>query len=422
MNANKSSKMKSFIQVSTEHPFPIQNLPYGIFSHAAQSEKHIGVAIGDFVLDLTVLENQGWFNEIHQEPLFQYEVLNPFMAAGFEVWHRIRQRIQYLLQADVPDLQAQSEILEQVLKPQKGCTMYLPIHIGGYTDFYASRFHAENVGTMFRGKDKALMPNWLHLPVGYHGRASSIVVSGTPIVKPKGQILNKETTSPEFGHTRKLDFEIELGFVMGTGNELGKPISVQDAEKHIFGAVLVNDWSARDIQQWEYAPLGPFLGKNFATSISPWIVPMEALKPFESVPLHFENNLLPYLQEKTSLQYDIELELYLKPTDATFPQKIASTNTKHLYWTYRQMIAHHTVNGCNLQTGDLLATGTISGPEQHAWGSLLEQTWDGQKPLQIDENSMQTYLEIGDFVQISGFAQASTYRIGFGDVHGIIIE
>lgn len=413
--------MKSFIHVSEESHFPIQNLPYGVFGTSNQPKPRVGVAIGNYVLDLSILEDKGYFKEMIQvnNKIFNQPSLNPFMELGKEVWTKVRKKLQHLLSEDESKLRDNDELRSQALILRKNVTMHLPIKIGDYTDFYASKEHATNVGTMFRGKENALLPNWTHLPVGYHGRASSVVLSGTNIRRPLGQIKLPDQP-PIFEPCRQLDFELEMGCVIGGGNQLGEPISVEEAENHVFGMVLVNDWSARDIQAWEYQPLGPFLAKNFSTSISPWVVPLEALEPFRVAGPVQEPKPLEYLDQTKQGSFNIELEVYLKSEKMRAPTQICSSNYRYLYWSIAQQIAHHTVGGCNLNPGDLLASGTISGPEKESRGSLLELTWRGQEPLQLDDGEERKWLEDGDELTMTGFCQGDGYRVGFGEVVGLI--
>jgi fumarylacetoacetase len=413
--------MKSFIHVTEESHFPIQNLPYGVFSTSNQPNPRVGVAIGNYVLDLSILEDKGYFKEmIHvNKKVFNQPSLNPFMELGKEVWTKVRKKLQLLLSEDESKLRDNDELRSQALILRKNVTMHLPIKIGDYTDFYASKEHATNVGTMFRGKENALMPNWTHLPVGYHGRASSVVLSGTYIRRPLGQIKLPDQP-PIFEPSRQLDFELEMGCVIGGGNQLGEPISVEEAENHVFGMVLVNDWSARDIQAWEYQPLGPFLAKNFSTSVSPWVVPLEALEPFRVAGPVQEPKPLEYLDQTKQGSFNIELEVYLKSEKMKAPTQLCSSNYRYLYWSIAQQIAHHTVGGCNLNPGDLLASGTISGPEKESRGSLLELTWRGQEPLQLEDGEERKWLEDGDELTMTGFCQGDGYRVGFGEVVGLI--
>jgi fumarylacetoacetase len=299
--------------------------------------------------------------------------------------------------------------------------MEVPVDIRDYTDFYSSRQHATNVGMMMRGPENALTPNWLHVPIAYHGRASSIVISGTDLHRPCGQTKADGASAPSFGPSRNLDFELEMGFFVGPGNELGQPIPIVAAREHIFGMVLVNDWSARDIQKWEYQPLGPFLAKNFGTSISPWIVTLDALEPFR-IPSPVQDPApLPYLQTTGPQAYDINLEVYLQTAKMDRPYRISTSNARHLYWNIAQQLAHHTINGCNLEPGDLLASGTISGPHPDSYGSILELAWKGTKPLQLPNGEQRTFLEDGDRVTMTGWCQGPGYRVGFGEVSGKIL-
>jgi len=297
----------------------------------------------------------------------------------------------------------------------------LPAQIGDYTDFYASKEHATNVGIMFRGKENALMPNWTHLPVGYHGRASSVVLSGTDVRRPQGQMKPANSNAPLFGPSCQLDLELEMGWFIGPGNERGKNIALENAEEQIFGLVLVNDWSARDIQSWEYQPLGPFLAKSFATSISPWVVPLEALEPFRVAGPEQEPEPLPYLRTNKPGSFDIHLEVNLKGEGMKNSKTISTSNFRYLYWSMAQQIAHHTVGGCNLRPGDLLASGTISGPKKEMRGSLLELTWRGTEPIEMENGEQRVWLEDGDQLTITGWCQGEGYRIGFGEVTGRVL-
>lgn len=417
-----SVQATSFVEVPSHHPFPLANLPYGVFVPNGSVLPRIGIAIGDWVLDLACLEEKGLFTSplLTQHRPFQEQTLNTFMGLGNIAWDAARTTLQHLLNKDTPTLRDDAELRKHAFHKQADVKMRLPARIGDYTDFYSSREHATNVGTMFRGKEKALMPNWLHLPVGYHGRASSIVPSGHPIRRPFGQQKPAEGP-PIYGPSRLLDFELEMGFFAGPGNHLGHSIAIEDAADHIFGMVLVNDWSARDIQKWEYVPLGPFLGKNFATSISPWVVPMAALAPFRCIPPTQDPQTLPYLQEPTPTAYDIQLEVLLKTPSSDQPHTICKSNHRHLYWTIAQQLAHHTVNGCNVRPGDLLASGTISGSKPDSYGSLLELSWRGTKPLTLPSGEQRTFLEDGDELIMTAWAQGSNYRIGFGEVRSVVL-
>ena len=407
----------SFVPVSPKSDFPLQNLPYGVFSPDDQSHPRVGVAIGELILDLSVLEAAGLLSVPGATtPVFAGSSLNPFLSLGRPAWSAVRARLTELLRADVSTLRDDGKLRDQAFHAQSSCRMHLPVQIGDYTDFYSSRDHATNVGTMIRGAENALQENWLHLPVAYHGRASSVVISGTGIRRPQGQ-----TGPGKFGPCRALDFELEAGFFVGPGNELGQPIPIQDAADHIFGLVLVNDWSARDIQKWEYVPLGPFLAKNFATSISPWVVPMDALAPFCKLGTEQDPQPLPYLQTSAPWSLDVELEVTLTPAGTEKPVIIARSNMQHLYWNIAQQLAHHSISGCNMRPGDLLASGTISGPDPSARGSLLELSWGGKEPLELPDGARRTFLEDGDRVTLSGWCEGDGYRIGFGSVTGEIL-
>jgi fumarylacetoacetase len=334
---------------------------------------------------------------------------------GRPAWSEVRSTVSRLLQDDEAELRDNTELRSKALIPAAEVAMRMPVAIGDYTDFYSSREHATNVGIMFRGKENALMPNWLHLPVAYHGRSSSVVLSGTPIRRPRGQVKADDQQNPVLTASRLLDFELEMGFLIGPGSELGQPIPVHSASEHIFGMVLVNDWSARDVQKWEYQPLGPFTAKNFATSISPWVVPLEALAPFRCPGPEQHPRPLPYLQTHGDLSYDITLEIYLQNS------RISRSNFKYMYWNIRQQLAHHTVSGCNVRPGDLMASGTISAPDEGGYGSLLELTWKGTKAIRIENGDQRKFLRDGDTVTITGWCQGQGYRVGFGEVTGQIL-
>lgn len=406
--------MRSFVEVATESHFPLQNLPCGVFSTADEPRARCGVRIGNYVLDLAVLEEAGLLTT----RCFDQPALNAFMAAGRRVWTATRQRVQWLLSDETPDLRDDAPLLARALFPVADVTMHLPAQVGDYTDFYSSRYHAENVGRMFRGAENALPPNWLHLPAAYHGRASSLVISGTPVRRPLGQTCPGNAGPPLFGPSRALDFELEMGFFVGPGNELGEAIPVGQTHRHIFGFVLVNDWSARDIQRWEYQPLGPFLGKNFATTLSPWVVTLDALQPFICDGPAQDPPPLPYLSSKNRWTYDIDLEVQLQSAVMDAPVTLCRSNFRHLYWNVCQQLAHHTVNGCNVRPGDLLASGTISGPTPDARGSLLELTWGGAQPLDLPDGTQRAFLEDGDTVILTGWCQGDGYRVGFGEARG----
>lgn len=415
--------IRSFIEVDPQSHFPIQNLPYGVFRPNQTEAPRIGVAIGEYVLDLSALDAAGHFSQTGAagKDVFRQPSLNSFMGLGSKVWKEVRAQIQLLLSEDEQSLRDNEPLRKEAFFLQKDVEMILPAEIGDYTDFYASKEHATNVGIMFRGKENALMPNWTHLPVGYHGRASSVVISNTDVRRPQGQVKPPSAEQPVFGPCKQLDFELEMGWFIGSGNEQGQPVSIEDAEGKIFGLVLVNDWSARDIQAWEYQPLGPFLAKNFATTISPWVVPLEALEPFRVDGPKQEPQPLPYLQTPGAGAFDVNLEVYLQGENMEKPQRITESNFRYLYWSMAQQIAHHTVGGCNLRPGDLLASGTISGSEKKSRGSLLELAWRGAEPLQFENGEERVWLEDGDRLTMTGWCQGDGYRIGFGEVTSKIL-
>lgn len=418
MTSTTDPALRSFVPVAAVSHFPIQNLPYGVFRPRSGGEPRVGVAIGDHVLDLAALEQAGLLSLTPGNRIFNRAALNAFMALGQPTWREVRAAVSHLLRDDVPTLRDDRDLRQRALVPMDDVEMLPPVEIGDYTDFYSSREHATNVGTMLRGPENALMPNWLHLPVAYHGRASSVVVSGTDLHRPLGQTKPDDAPGPVFGPSRSVDFELEMGLFIGPGNPLGEPIPIDRAEEHVFGMVLVNDWSARDIQKWEYVPLGPFLSKNFGTSISPWVVTLDALEPFR-VPGPVQNPPpLPYLTARDNSTFDIQLEVFLQTAAAAQPHRICKSNFRHLYWSIRQQAAHHTITGCNLRTGDLLASGTISGPTPDSRGSLLELTWGGKEPLVLPNGETRRFLEDGDRLAITGSCEGPGYRIGFGEVTG----
>ncbi len=420
---SENLKRKSFIEVKIDSDFPVENLPYGIFYTNENNSPRTGTAIGDYVFDLSAAEKNGLFKnkELSGKEIFSSKSLNRFMSMGKKFHKEIRKEITEILDENNSLLRDNKKLRSECLILQSDVTMCMPVEIGDYTDFYSSKDHATNVGIMFRGKENALMPNWLHLPVAYHGRASSVILSGTDIIRPKGQTKADDAESPSFGPSRLLDFELEMGFFIGAGNNLGEPISVKDASDHIFGMVLVNDWSARDIQKWEYVPLGPFLAKNFATSISPWVVTMEALEPFRLKNEPQDPDPLPYLKSSGENSYDIKLDVLLKIPSSESAEIISRSNFKYMYWDMCQQLAHHTITGCNMRTGDLLASGTISGPEKGTYGSLLELTWRGEEPIKLSDGSEIKFLRDGDELIIRGYCEKDGLRIGFGEVSGKIL-
>lgn len=420
MNPNNPA-LRSFIPVAADADFPIQNLPFGIFSTAALPAPRAGIAIGDYVLDLAVLHKAGLLNP-GTEAVFSQPTLNDFIALGKSSWRSTRAAISTLLQHDQPRLRDDAALRAQALVPMAQVQMHLPVQITGYTDFYSSKEHATNVGMMFRDPANALLPNWLHLPVGYNGRASSVVVSGTDVQRPMGQIKPPSAEQPSFAACAKMDFELETAFIVGVNTQLGEAVDVNHAEDLMFGMVLLNDWSARDIQQWEYVPLGPFNAKTFATSISPWVVTMEALEPFRVAGPVQEPQPLPYLQQTGWHSFDIALEVLLQPEQAMTATTICKTNYGAMYWSMAQQLAHHTVSGCNLRVGDLMGSGTISGSTPDSYGSLLELSWNGQKPLTMaDGTTQRSFLQDGDRITMNGWCQGEGYRVGFGAVTGKVL-
>jgi fumarylacetoacetase len=409
--------LHSFLDIPADHPFSIQNLPYGIFS-AAERPARVGAAIGDYVLDLKAMEEMGLLPPLG---VFGEKHLNPLMEKGAAAREQLRASLQELLDERNPRVRDDRSLRDQLLIPIHQVTLHFPVQVGDYTDFYSSKQHASNVGAMFRGKEEALLPNWLHLPVAYHGRSSSLILSGASIRRPYGQIKPADQSEPRFEPSREMDFELEVGAIIGSGNRLGEPIPVGTAHEHLFGLVLVNDWSVRDVQRWEYVPLGPFLAKNIGTSVSPWVVTMDALEPFRIKGPTQQPEPLPYLRHDQARSYDINLEVSLQTGSMQSPVIICRTNFKNLYWDMNQQIAHHTINGCNLRTGDLLASGTISGDERTSFGSLLELAWGGKNPVELPNGEKRAFLEDGDTVIMTGYAQGNGFRIGFGEVRGMIL-
>ncbi|MDM8357633.1 fumarylacetoacetase [Pandoraea communis] len=401
--------------------FPLQNLPYGVFSTASKPTPRVGVAIGDQVLDLAALEAAGVLKAA-ETAVFAQPSINAFVSLGSAAWRATRARLTSLLAADGDGaLRDSASLRAQALVPLADATLHLPVQVPGYTDFYSSKEHATNVGSMFRDPANALLPNWLEIPIGYNGRASSVVVSGTPIHRPNGQIKLPDQPRPIFDGCRKLDFELETGFIVGRDTSLGESLSVDAAEAAIFGMVVLNDWSARDLQQWEYVPLGPFNAKTFGTSISPWIVTMEALEPFRVAGPEQDPQPLSYLQQQGKHAFDIQLEVFLQADGDAQPTSICRTNFRHMYWSMAQQLAHHTVSGCNVRVGDLMGSGTISGPTPDSFGSLLELTWNGKNPITLSSGAKRTFIEDGDTVSMAGWCQGDGYRVGFGEVSGKIL-
>jgi fumarylacetoacetase len=418
--AANNPSLISWVEVPAHSDFPIQNLPFGIVK-TSQLTPRVATRIGDFAIDLKTLFVLGYMENLPFELSdFDSAILNPMIQRGKKAVRDLRNRISKLLDANFTDLKQNDHHVQQVLIPMDQATMCMPVQIGDYTDFYSSREHATNVGTMFRDPANALLPNWLWLPVGYHGRSSSIIISGEPVRRPKGQIKPNPEEPPIYAACRNLDFELEMAFITFDGKPLGDRISTEEAEEFIFGMCLFNDWSARDMQTWEYVPLGPFLAKNFASSISPWIVTLDALEPFKVDGPEQAPEVLSYLEYKGQKSYDIQLEVFIQPENSV-ENKICTSNFKYMYWNMAQQLAHHTVNGCNVRCGDLMGSGTISGPTADSYGSMLELAWKGTKPLQLNDGTERRFIQDGDNVIMRGFSSKDGVRIGFGEVSGKIL-
>lgn len=405
----------SWIEVPANSDFPIQNIPFGVFL-TRDDVITIGTRIGDTAIDLGAMHQLGYFSDIPlTDDIFLQDTLNDFISDGKKTWRLVRNRIAEVFDATNAELRDNQGHRNVILFSLEEIEMQLPVQIGDYTDFYSSKEHATNVGSMFRDPEKALMPNWLHLPVGYHGRSSTIVPSGTSIRRPKGQTMPPGADAPVFGPSKRVDFELEMAFITTDANKMGEPIPLEEAEDYIFGLVVFNDWSARDIQKWEYVPLGPFLAKNFASSISPWIVTLDALEPFRTGSPTQNPEPLPYLQQQGDKSFDIQLEVDLKPRNGT-AQTICRSNFKHMYWTMAQQLAHHTINGCKVNSGDMMGSGTISGKTPDSYGSMLELSWGGKNPITLENGESRSFLEDGDTVVMRGFCEKDGRRIGFGEV------
>jgi fumarylacetoacetase len=406
---------KSWITVPENSDFPIQNIPFGVFI-TKDDVITIGTRIGNCAIDMGALQQLGYFEGIDlTDDMFMQDTLNDFISDGKKTWRLVRNRLAELFDENNPKLRDNKAHKDVVIFKVEDIEMLLPVQIGDYTDFYSSKEHATNVGKMFRDPENALLPNWLHIPVGYHGRSSTIVPSGIPVHRPYGQTLPNGETSPVFGPSKLVDFELETAFITTDANLMGEPIPVEEAEEHIFGMVLFNDWSARDIQKWEYVPLGPFLAKNFASSISPWIVTMDALESFRVKGPEQSPEPLPYLQQKGEKAFDINLEVLIKPENSE-ETVVSRSNFKYMYWSMAQQLAHHTINGCRINSGDMMGSGTISGPTDDSFGSMLELTWGGQKPLTLKDGTERKFINDNDTVIVRGFCQKDNLRIGFGEV------
>jgi fumarylacetoacetase len=423
-NALNSPALRSWIDIHPDNDFPIQNLPFGVFETEERGPR-LAVAIGGYVLDLYAASQFGFFEDLTelgdaQPKVFRRRSLNAFLRLGRPAWRAVRQRVSELLRHDEPRLRDHEEAVRECLLRQTEVRMLRPVKPANYTDFYSSIEHATNVGIMFRDPANALLPNWRWLPIGYHGRTSSIVASDTPIRRPNGQRKAPDETVPTFGPSRQLDFELEMAFVVGSGSELGTPVSIASAEEHIFGLCLFNDWSARDLQSWEYVPLGPFLGKNFGSSMAPWIVALDALEPFRIAGPVQEPAPLDYLAQSGSHNFDVQLEVALTPAGGA-ETTISRSNFGLMYWSMAQQLTHHTSNGCNLEAGDLYASGTISGTTPDSLGSMLELSWRGTRPLPLSDGSERKFLLDGDTVTMRGHATKDGVRIGFGEVRGTVL-
>ncbi len=414
ITANEPNR-KSWIDVPEHSDFPIQNIPFGVFL-TKDDMVTIGTRIGNSAIDLGALQELGYFDGIElTDDMFMQDTLNDFISDGKKTWRLVRNRIADIFDAENPKLRDHEQHCNRIIFAIDQVEMQLPVLIGDYTDFYSSREHATNVGKMFRDADNALLPNWLHIPVGYHGRSSTIVPSGISIHRPMGQTIPNNDNIPVFGPSRRVDFELETAFITTDANVMGENIPVHEAEDHIFGMVLLNDWSARDIQKWEYVPLGPFLAKSFATSISPWIVTLDALEAFRTKGPVQDPTPLPYLQQKGKNSFDINLEVYIEPANGT-EQLLANSNFKYMYWSMKQQLAHHTSNGCRVNSGDMMGSGTISGPTPDSFGSMLELTWSGKNPIKLKDGTERSFINDNDTVIMKGFSENNEVRIGFGEV------
>lgn len=419
INANNPD-LTSWVPVPENSDFPIQNIPFGIFSTSTKS-KRAGIAIGNQVLDLFEIASAGLLNQVEKDPsVFSNPYLNPIINKGKAYTRALRDLISEILEKSNPVLRDNNDLRTRSLISMTEVTMHLQVKVGDYTDFYSSKDHATNVGKMFRDPENALLPNWLHIPVGYHGRSSSIITSGQDIKRPKGQVRPNAEEPPILSACRLLDFELEMAFITHPGKPLGESITTEEAEDYIFGLCLFNDWSARDIQKWEYVPLGPFLGKNFASSISPWIVTLDALEPFRLDGPEQMPEVLDYLKYSGKKRFDINLEVYIQPSEDN-PTLVTQSNFKHMYWNMSQQLAHHTVNGCNINGGDMMASGTISGPTPDSFGSMLELSWGGSKTVKLNDGSERKFISDGDTVTIKGWGTKDKVRIGFGEVSNKIL-
>ena len=414
MDKTNDPSLRSWIKVQEESDFPIQNIPFGIIQRKERSP-HVATRIGNTVIDIHLLAKSGLLDRAGIDPgVFSNDTLNPFISLGKPYWRILRENLSEIFEESNPLLRDQEALKNEILIPLASVQLLMPVRVGDYTDFYSSIEHATNVGIMFRDPANALLPNWRHMPVGYHGRCSSIVVSGTPVYRPNGQTRADNAELPEFGPTRQLDFELEMAFITGKKTEPGTFVSTSDAEDHIFGMVIFNDLSARDIQKWEYVPLGPFLAKNFGSVVSPWVVTMDALEPFRVAGPKQEPAVLPYLRFSGDHNFDIQLDVFIQP-DGQDPLRICRSNYKYMYWNLVQQLAHQTVNGCNINVGDMYGSGTISGHTPDSYGSMLELAWKGTRPLKMPDGTERNFIHDNDTVIMRGHCEKDGLRIGFGE-------
>jgi len=402
--------MQSWIEYNSNCDFTIYNIPFGIAK--SNTEQHFAAtAIGEYCVDLNALNNLGIFNDLNlPETIFTNKTLNDFIGLGKETTNKVRLRLQEVFENNYGN----QELVKKSFHYLKDVKMCMPVNVPNYTDFYSSIDHAINIGTMIRDPKNALSPNWLHIPIGYHGRASSITISGTNFHRPKGQSKAADAELPSFGPSKMLDIELEMAFVVGKETNMGESIPTSKTDEYIFGFVMFNDWSARDLQTWEYVPLGPFLAKNFCSTISPWIVTLEALEPFRVQGVDQQPKPLPYLQYQGKHNIDINLDVYIKP-DNVEEELVSKSNYRYMYWNMSQQLAHHTCNGCNVQVGDMYASGTISGPNPESYGSMMELTWRGTKPIKMKDGSERKFINDNDTVIFRGYAQKDGVRVGFGE-------
>lgn len=419
-NIANDPKRKSWISVPANSDFPIQNIPFGVFI-TKEDVITIGTRIGEYAIDMGALQQLGYFEGIDlTDDMFMQDTLNDFISDGKKTWRLVRNRLAEIFDESNPKLRDNKKHKDVVIFKLEDIEMLLPVQIGDYTDFYSSKEHATNVGKMFRDPENALLPNWLHIPVGYHGRSSTIVPSGINVRRPNGQTMPADATEPVFGPSKLVDFELEMAFITTDANVLGEPLPVDEAEDYIFGMVLFNDWSARDIQKWEYVPLGPFLAKNFASTISPWIVTMDALEPYKTKSPEQSPSPMKYLQQKDKHTFDINLEVSIQPENAE-ETIITKSNFKYMYWTMAQQLAHHTVNGCRVNSGDMMGSGTISGPTPDSFGSMLELTWGGKNPIKLNDGTERKFINDNDTVIMRGYCESNNVRIGFGECKGKLL-